>query len=261
MTEKILAIIQARMGSTRLPGKVMRTLGQFEKPSIGLLISRLAQSKSIDEIILATSNNSENDPLCEYISSLGYAVFRGDEDDVLQRFYQASIAHQGDTIVRITGDSPLIDAQICDQLIEFHRLNNADYSYLSERFCEGVDCEVINIQSLVKANTEAIKPSEREHVTLYVYNHSDKFKCQKLENDSDDSCYRFTVDNLEDAQVVEHIINHFGNEIEKVNTLQIKQYLLHHPKVNAINKDIIRNEGLLKSLAAEQASDINQTTK
>jgi spore coat polysaccharide biosynthesis protein SpsF len=259
MTQKTLAIIQARMGSTRLPGKVMQKIGLYNQPLIGLLIKRLVKTKAIDEIVLATSKNHENDPLCEYVSSLGYAVFRGDENDVLQRFYEAAITHNGDTIVRITGDSPLIDPQICDQLIKYHHDNLADYSYLSERFCEGVDCEVINMNSLTKIYKEAVKPSEREHVTLYAYNNPDKFVCQKLNNQTDDSQFRFTVDNFEDAQVVEHIINHFSNNVEDINTEQIKQLLIENPQISALNKNIIRNEGLLKSLAAEQSNTKNKS--
>lgn len=251
MTKKTLAIIQARMGSSRLPGKVMQQLGQFKQPLIGLLIKRLKKAEAIDEIILATSTNKENDPLCDYVNSLGYSVFRGDEVNVLERFYQAAKAHKGETIIRITGDSPLIDGQICDELINFHIKQNADYSYLSERFCEGVDCEVINMSSLAQINQEATKPSEREHVTLYAYNHPDKFDCHMLENNTDDSQFRFTVDNTEDAQVVEHIVNYFEDEIENIDSMQVKQFLIANPQIMALNQSITRNEGLIKSLAEE----------
>lgn len=258
VSNKTLAIIQARMGSSRLPNKVMRPLGDKHCVLIGLLLSRLTQSKLIDEIVLATSTNKENNPLCDYVKKLGYQVFRGDENDVLKRFSQAAVKYQGNTIVRITGDSPLIDSEICDKLIEFHRKKNADYSYLSERFCEGVDCEVITINALLTANDMAIKASEREHVTLYTYNNQSNIKnnCVMLENSQDDSHYRFTVDNIEDAHLVEHIVNHFGEQIEQANTEQIKQYLTNTPNVYALNKNIIRNEGLLKSLA----TDKNTTT-
>jgi spore coat polysaccharide biosynthesis protein SpsF len=255
VSNKILAIIQARMGSSRLPNKVMLKLGNKDRVLIGLLLSRLTQSKLIDEIVLASSTNKENDPLCDYVSTLGYQVFRGDENDVLKRFRQAAVKYQGNTIVRITGDSPLIDAEICDKLIEFHHRKNADYSYLSEHFCEGVDCEIITINALLAADKNAKKASEREHVTLYTYNNYDNTAnnhCVMLENSQDDSHYRFTVDNIEDAYLVGHIIDHFGDNIEQTNTEQIKQYLTNTPSVYALNQDIIRNEGLLKSLAAEK---------
>lgn len=259
MANKTLAIIQARMGSSRLPNKVMLKLGNKHRVLIGLLLSRLTQSKLIDEIVLASSTNKENDPLCDYVSALGYQIFRGDENDVLKRFSQAAVKYQGNTIVRITGDSPLIDGEICDKLIEFHHIKNADYSYLSEKFCEGVDCEVITINALLAADKNAKKASEREHVTLYTYNNRNnsaintaKNNCVMLENSQDDSRYRFTVDNLEDAHLVEHIINHFGDNIEQTNTEKIKRYLTNTPSVYALNQGITRNEGLLKSLAAEK---------
>jgi len=267
VSNKTIAIIQARMGSSRLPNKVMFKLGNKASVLIGLLLSRLTQAKLIDEIVLASSTNKENDPLCDYVSALGYRVFRGGENDVLKRFSQAAVKYQANTIVRITGDTPLIDAEICDKLIEFHHRKNADYSYLSEHFCEGVDCEVITLNALLAADKNAKKASEREHVTLYTYNNRDnrantrtknttknttKNNCVMLENSQDDSHYRFTVDNIEDAHLVGHIIDHFGDKIEQTNTEEIKQYLTNTPSVYALNQDIIRNEGLLKSLAAEK---------
>ena len=251
MTNKILAIIQARMGSSRLPNKVMRQLGQKRIPVIALLLTRLSKARLIDEVVLASSTNSENDTLCDYVSSLGYRVFRGDENDVLKRFSQAAVKYQGDTIVRITGDSPLIDSELCDQLIRFHQQQKADYSYLSERFCEGVDCEVISLKSLLNADKKAKKASEREHVTLYSYNNRDNNHCVMLENSDNDSAYRFTLDNIEDAQLIEHLVNHFGNDIADASTKQIKKYLDDNPQVYSLNQSVIRNEGLLKSLAAE----------
>ncbi|MBU2892939.1 glycosyltransferase family protein [Colwellia sp. D2M02] len=249
--KKTVAIIQARMASTRLPGKVMRCVDGYEKPLIALLLKRLAQSAYIDEIVLATSSNAENDALCHYVSAQGFEVFRGDEDDVLQRMSQAAQQYNADDVVRITGDSPLIDSEICDLLIQSHQKNKADYSYLSERFCEGVDCEVISISTLLRSEKQAKKASEREHVTLYAYNNPEQFSCFELNNNTDDSHFRFTLDNDEDAQVIEHIIKHFSSTIEQVKTLAIKQYLTNHPQVFALNKNIIRNEGLQKSLAAE----------
>jgi spore coat polysaccharide biosynthesis protein SpsF (cytidylyltransferase family) len=248
---KIVAIIQARMGSTRLPNKVMESFSQGRL--IEILLKRLEHSLLIDQVVLATSLNKENDVLSKFVSSLGYEVFRGDEDNVLQRFRDAALKYNADIIVRITGDTPLIDPAICDELINFHKDNLTDYSYLSDDYCEGVDCEVFSIAALLSANENALKASEYEHVTLYFYNNPLRFNCQPLANNSDDSCYRFTVDNKEDAKVVSHIVDFFSDEILTVTTQQIKIFLDNFPEIKAINQHIIRNEGLLISLNNENS--------
>ncbi|MBL4911535.1 MAG: glycosyltransferase family protein [Alteromonadaceae bacterium] len=246
MSENIIAIVQARMGSTRLPGKVMQKI--INKPMIEILLSRLSQSKLITQIILATSLNEENDELCEFVKSLHYSVFRGNEDDVLDRFVKASEKTNADHIVRITGDSPLIDPFICDQLIEYYLQEKADYAYLSSHFCEGLDCEVISKRALDIANKNANKMSEREHVTLYLYDHPELFLNVKLTNNTDDSHYRFTVDNQEDFTVVSNIIENNIANLQSLTSFQTKQYLDNHPEIKKLNSHIIRNEGLLKSI-------------
>ena len=246
MTTGVIAIIQARMGSSRLPGKAMYAI--MNRPLIDYLLSRLSKSKFINKIILATSTNSENDKLCKFVESKGYDVFRGDEDNVLKRFNEAAIQYSAAHIVRITGDSPLIDHDICDKLIKLYLEQGADYAYLSEHFCEGVDCEVISKSTLSIIYEKSKKKSEQEHVTLYIHNNPEDFSIVKLKNQSDDSHYRFTVDNNEDALVVSNIIENNFDNIEYLTTAEIKQYLDKKPEIKAINNHIMRNEGLIKSL-------------
>ncbi|NMP32901.1 NTP transferase domain-containing protein [Thalassotalea sp. M1531] len=251
----IVAIVQARMGSSRLPGKVMKPL--LDKPLIGHLFTRLKQSQMIDQIVLATSDDENNDELVSYITSLGFDVIRGSEDNVLNRFVKAAKQTAATDIVRITGDSPLLCADICDRLINSYFDNNADYAYLSERFAEGVDCEVISAEALLKTEANAQKASELEHVTLYVYSHPKNFKIVELDNQIDDSKYRFTVDNAEDFEVVEAIASHFQYNFEHCLYLDIKKFLDENPSVMALNSHITRNEGLQISLAADSTNNAN----
>jgi spore coat polysaccharide biosynthesis protein SpsF (cytidylyltransferase family) len=243
----ILAIIQARMSSERLPGKVMKeTLG---KPLIGYLLDRLKLSAMIDKIVLATSNLPENDGLCTYVSKSGVDVFRGSEDDVLDRFYQAATRYGATTIVRITGDCPLIDPAVCDLVINRFIKDGLDYIRTGSTFAEGLDCEVLSFQALKISWEEARLKSEREHVTLFVRNHNEMFKQLSLENSRDDSSYRVVVDEPEDFDVVKNIIEGLQKKGKNVLCFEdIKGFLDENPRIKGKNAHIIRNEGLLKSL-------------
>ena len=141
MTVSVLAIVQARMSSTRLPGKVLKKLDR--EPLIKILFQRLSRSKMIDKIILATSASEENDVLEDYVKSLGYEVYRGSEDDVLDRFYGAAQKHQPETIVRITGDCPIIDPQLVDDIIDLYQENKIDYVSNTDppTYPDGLDTE------------------------------------------------------------------------------------------------------------------------
>jgi len=246
----IVAVIQARMGSSRLPNKVMKEVDG--KPLIGYLIERLSLAKHIDKIVLATSTNQENDGLVEYVESLEVDVFRGDENDVLSRFQQVAKGYNATDIVRITGDSPLVDPEICDSLIAYYLENKLEYSFLSERFCEGVDCEVVSSNVLFKLDEYTLKPSHHEHVTLYIYQHPELFNFSFLENSSDDAKYRFTVDNKEDLFVVTHILQDMNKTNGFYSTQKVKNFLDENPEISIVNSHIIRNEGLAISLNSEK---------
>lgn len=246
----IVAVIQARIGSSRLPNKVMKEVDG--KPLIGYLIERLSLAKHIDKIVLATSTNQENDGLAKYVESLGIDVFRGDENDVLSRFQQVAKRYNATDIVRITGDSPLLDPEICDDLITYYLENKLDYAFLSERFCEGVDCEVVSSSALLKLEDYALKPSHHEHVTLYIYQHPELFNFSFLENGSDDAKYRFTVDNKEDLFVVTHILQDMNKTNCFYSTQKVKCFLDKNPEVSNVNSHIVRNEGLAISLDSEK---------
>ncbi|MDP8213181.1 MAG: glycosyltransferase family protein [Candidatus Zapsychrus exili] len=250
----IVAIIQARMGSKRCEGKVMKSV--LDKPLIGHLFERLTFSSKIDKIVLATSIDKQNDVMCEYVESLGFSVFRGDEDDVLDRYYKAALLYKADNIVRITGDCPLIDVGICDKLFEMYLNKKAEYAHLSSRFAEGLDCEIFSFGYLSTAWKEAKKKSEREHVTLYINNNLDRFKKEIMDNCVDDSSYRITVDEPEDLDVVKNIIENLYKEgIEPFDFKEVKKFLDGNPETYNKNAHIVRNEGLILSLKNDKCEE------
>lgn len=244
----ILAIIQARVSSTRLPGKVLAKV--LDKPLIGYCIERLQQSKRVGKIILATSTEKSDDQLVEYVQTLKVPVFRGSEADVLDRFYQAARPFQPETVIRVTGDCPLFDPAICDHVIDEFLKSKMDHVQTGPTFAEGVDCEAFSFAALEKAWKEARLQSEREHVTLYFVNHPDKFKRMVLKNSTDDSRYRMVVDEPEDLVVVKAVIEHFygNNKQVKFNTKDVIRFLNSRPDIMTLNSHVIRNEGLQKSL-------------
>jgi spore coat polysaccharide biosynthesis protein SpsF (cytidylyltransferase family) len=249
----VVAIVQARMGSKRLPGKVMKEVKG--KPLIGYLLERLRKSEKIDKIVLATSVNKENEVLCDYVKSLGYNIFRGSEEDVLNRYYQVAKKYNAETVVRITGDCPLIDPYICDKLIQFYFNKETDYAKLSPKFAEGLDCEVFSFEVLEKADKNAVKSSEREHVTPFIKNSPKIYNTIILDNSVDEGKYRFTVDGPEDFKVVKNIITDLSKtESDFIDFQSIKKYLDSHPDIFKMNANIQRNEGYLESLKKDKHS-------
>ena len=247
----ILAVVQARMSSTRLPGKVMKRI--VNKPSILLMFERLRMSKMIDKIILATSVHPDNDQLAAFVKDLGMDVFRGSESDVLERFYLAAKPYQPTYVVRLTGDCPLIDPQLCDQLFKACIDQRFDYAELSPEYAEGADCEILTFTALKTAYTKAVLKSEREHVTLYLNNRLDQFKKFILPNKTDDSRYRFTIDEPEDFEVVSKVFeNLYRGEKDPFTYEEIKNFLDAHQDLMKLNKHIIRNEGLAVSLKNDE---------
>lgn len=250
MKSKVTAIIQARMSSTRLSGKVlMEVMG---RPLLSYQIERLSFSKTIDKIIIATTVNREDDTIVELAQKEGLTFYRGLENDVLDRYYQTAKKHNVNHIMRLTADCPLIDPDICDSIAKVYFESGVDYIHTGQTFAEGLDCEIIGFKALRRAWFEAKQKSEREHVTLYIHNHSELFKTMVRENDIDDSRYRITVDEKEDFLVVKAILENLYRGSDTYFTIgDIKFYLDAHPEVYSLNSYIIRNEGLLKSLQAE----------
>jgi spore coat polysaccharide biosynthesis protein SpsF len=246
MKKIIGVIIQARMNSTRLPGKVL--LMVKSRPLLSYLIERLGFCKSIGEIVLATTINPSDNPIADFAKEKGLLLYRGSENDVLDRYYQASSAFQCQHIMRITADCPLIDPGICDRVAEYYLHEDFDYVVTGPSFAEGVDCEIFSFQALKTAWERANLKSEREHVTLFFLNHPEIFRSLQIENETDDSRYRITVDQPEDFQLVKLLLEALYQDQASCFTIAgIKAYLNRNPDILAINRDVIRNEGLLRS--------------
>ena len=242
MTLKIVAIAQARMGSTRFPNKVMQPI--CGTPMIGLLLERLSKAKYIDHIILATSSDPRNEPLTEYVRSLGFEVYLGSEDDVLDRYYRAAKATGADVVVRITGDCPLIDPQLVDAVVGRFKENGVDYASntMPPTYPDGLDTEVFTFKALEIAWTLAEDPRHREHVTPYI-RVSKQFVRTNLAGETVYSGERWTVDEPEDFEVIRKVFEHF-NPRRDFSWLEVLALRQEHPELFAANRHLIRNEGL-----------------
>ncbi|MCH1913324.1 aminotransferase class III-fold pyridoxal phosphate-dependent enzyme [Leptospira noguchii] len=238
---KILAIVQARTGSTRFPNKVLQKING--NSLIELLFFRLSESKLINEIILATSISQANDILTETIIKQGYSVFRGSESDVLDRYYQAAKEKKADVVVRITGDCPLVDAVLVDDVIEKFFRDHVDYCSNASppTFPDGLDIEVFSFQSLEKNWLQKKETFYREHVTPWI-RESDEFKKSSLEYHENRSDLRWTVDEPSDFEVIKKVFDHFHPDI-KFGWLEVLELYKMRPEIFSINNHIVRNEG------------------
>jgi spore coat polysaccharide biosynthesis protein SpsF len=205
---KTVIIVQARMTSTRLPGKVlMKVLG---KPLLEYLIERLRKVSLADEIVIATTINATDEPIIELCNRLGVNVCRGPEDDVLARYYQTARLYNADTVVRVTSDCPLLDPLEVDRVVGFYLSHRQEFDYVSnglvEPYPKGMDCEVFSMAALQQAFDEAASPAEREHVTLFFYQNISRFRLTNVPFSASLPPLRLTVDTREDFELVRDII-------------------------------------------------------
>lgn len=238
---RVVALVQARMGSTRLPGKVMKPVGGI--PMIELLLSRLARAKEVEQIVVATSVDVRNQPLLEHVRRLGYACEQGSENDVLDRFVQAARAHQAEVVVRITGDCPLVDSELVDEAIRRFKSARVDYfsNITPPTYPDGLDIEVCTLKALERASQETSKLFDREHVTSYL-REPGRFNTADMQHSQDLSALRWTVDEPADFTVIEKVFQHFHPRTDftwaEVLDLQRQQPDIFNP-----NQHLIRNEG------------------
>ncbi|MDM7858933.1 aminotransferase class III-fold pyridoxal phosphate-dependent enzyme [Thiopseudomonas acetoxidans] len=238
---KVVAIVQARMGSTRLPNKVMRSIVGL--PMIELLLKRLSKAKEVDQIVVATSIDPRNEPLVERVQQLGYACEQGSEKDVLSRYLQAAEAHHADVIVRITGDCPLVDPELVDTVISAFKANPVDYfsNVSPATYPDGLDIEVFTLKALQRSAQESDSEYDHEHVTPYIRNQL-SFSKSSIQHNEDLSALRWTVDELEDLQVITHIFEHFAPDIH-FSWLEVLELQKNKPELFLSNQTIKRNEG------------------
>jgi spore coat polysaccharide biosynthesis protein SpsF len=209
---KTIAIVQARMGSKRLPGKVMMDLGGATV--LARVVGRLTKSAKIHEIMVATTLAGSDDTIVRECERLKVPAFRGSESDVLDRYYQAARQCQAGIVVRITSDCPVIDPTLVDETIALFEQEKADYASntMVLTFPRGLDTEVFNFAGLERVWREGTQSYEREHVTPYFYQHPEHFRLANLNSGGDFSRYRWTVDTPEDLQLVREIYSRFQNK-------------------------------------------------
>lgn len=239
--EKTVAIIQARMGSTRLPGKVLKNL--CGKPVLEHVIDRVRQSKKIDDIVVATTDLPQDDIIMELSQKCGVKYFRGDEDDVLSRYYYAAKENRAAHIVRITSDCPLYDPNVGDDVIAFFRehdydiVSNAGALDTRRTFPPGFDTEVFSWDCLKDAFDNARNRYQREHVTPYMYESSSNHWCN-YHLDHDCSGYRLTLDTPEDFTLIQALYNHFYKGAHDFYLSEIVGFLSTEPQLLKLNEAV-----------------------
>lgn len=247
---KVVAIIQARLGSSRLPGKVLRNVGG--KPLIQFIISRLRRSLKIKKIVVATTTSELDDELVNFLSGLGVLTFRGSELDVLDRYYRTALEHKADIVVRITADDPLKCPNMIDQMIQTF-IEGVGLEYLTNSnppsYPEGADIEIFTFKALERVWEKAQLPSDREHVTPYIYN-SAEFVCSNISSPRNLSAWRWTLDYEQDLEFINTLFKIEPN-LELLDYKDIVMLIERNPEVVKINQGIIRNEGYLKSRGEE----------
>jgi spore coat polysaccharide biosynthesis protein SpsF len=248
---KILGVLQARTTSSRLPGKVLLpVLGQ---PMILRQIERLKMAQRMDALVLATSTDPSDDALAAAVYATGIAVHRGSLDNVLDRFIGAASPFHPEWVVRLTGDCPLADPQLVDRLISETLAAAADYgsTALAPTFPDGLDAEIVRFDILRQIACEPRTSAEREHVTLAIHRNPALFKLHSVTGSHDLSAMRWTVDEPSDFAFVTAVYEALYPANPAFGTCDILNLLHVHPEFARLNGDIQRNEGLLKSLAAE----------
>ena len=245
-------IIQARMGSTRLPGKVLKNV-EGEKTILYFVVKQLQECKMIDKIVVATTDLEEDIQIVDYSKKLGVEYFRGDPQNVLKRHYECAKKFSMSTIVRIPSDKPLIDPTIVDENIKFFNENSYDYvtNFLSKSTCpSGTEVEIFTYNALEIAYKNAKLPSEKEHVTPYFPNHENEFKIKHRENSENLSNLRFAVDRSEDLELVKIIISKINKR--PILVKDIVNLFNLEPELIKLNQDVNRSEGDEKSLKEDE---------
>lgn len=235
---KIVAIIQARMTSTRLPGKVLKKI--LGKTLLEYQLERVQRSQYIDEIVVATTVNKTDDPIVQLCSQLGYTIYRGSEEDVLSRYYEAAINAEADVVVRLTSDCPIIDFKVIDEVINYYKHNNFDYvtNTLKNAFPRGYDVEVFSKAALQEAHHSACAQRYREHVTISMYENPESFKIGLYGKESVQSKYRLTVDTKEDFKLISLIISELYNWNRYFDLKDLDELFKRKPELLLINSNV-----------------------
>lgn len=236
---KVVAIIQARMGSERLPGKVLQHI--HGKTMLARVVERTARIQGVHEVVVATTVEAPDDRIVDACRALGVPVFRGSQEDVLDRYYQAAKQHAADAVMRITSDCPLLDPEVSGKVLNEFLIHCPDYASNSARrtYPRGLDTGVMTFEALERTWREATQPYEREHVTIYMYRHPEKFRLLSVESglETNYSHYRWTVDTPEDLEFVRAVYGLFPGRDDS-SWLDVVQALERRPDIVAINRHI-----------------------
>lgn len=237
---KIVAIIQARMGSTRLPGKVLMDLGG--KTVLARVVSRLRRAGRVNEIVIATTDSVADDAIVRECHRLKVEYFRGSENDVLDRYYRASRACAAGAVVRLTSDCPVIDPQLVDETTRVFQQRGGDYcsNVFPRTYPRGLDTEVFTVAALEQAWRDAHDPYEREHVTPYFYRHPELFRLVSQQGQIDYSRYRWTLDTAADLELLRAIYSRFDN-IDVFSWSEAVQLMECEPELAELNSQVVQN--------------------
>lgn len=254
---KVIAVIQARMSSSRLPGKVLRPI--LGRPMLAYQLERVSQAERIDKVIVATSTDESDDPIEHFCQQAQVACYRGSLNDVLGRYVGAAGPEQPDHVVRLTGDCPLSDPAIIDAVVDLHCSTGVDYTTNSAipTLPDGFDVEVVRFDALQEAHMKAELPSEREHVTPYIRNRPAYFEQIDYLHPIEWANYRLTVDYPEDFVLVQRVFKELYPVNSTFTVADVMQLLNRYPQWLRLNEHFERNEGLKKS-EAEDAAHLNR---
>lgn len=254
MAERVIVVIQARLGSTRLPGKALADLAG--RPMLAHVAERAKAIPGIDGVVLATTVNQGDDALEAFAREIGVDCVRGSEEDVLDRFLVAARETKAEAIVRITADCPLLDPEVSGQVLAKYLALRPDVDYVSNvhppTYPDGLDTEVFSVEALGRAAREARRDSEKAHVTPYLWNTRGRFRIHNVDYPKDLSRHRWTVDTQADLDFVREVFKALGPEACRAGMHDVLRVLDVRPDILALNAGIHRNEGFERSLAAER---------
>lgn len=244
MEKKIVFVIQARLGSSRLPGKVLKPLEAWNP--IEILVRRLLQEWPLDNIIFAIPDSPSNIPLESTLKNLGVRIQKGSEVDVYQRFTGAVHSLENSFFIRLTADCPLVSIELIKMGIDKFLHGGYDVVHSGNRVAEGLDFEIIDRAAFLAIGKNKMTELQREHPTLYFYHMRDHYRIFDLEppNEQDDSKFRITLDEVDDLSLISSIVKYFGENIFTCKWSEIRQYLIENKDLMKINSHIERNEGL-----------------
>lgn len=248
---KVTAILQGRVGSTRLPGKVLLPLAG--KPVMQHVYERILHCSRVDRIIIATSDAPQDDPIVELFENQGVPVFRGSESDPLDRYYHASIEHGAEHVVRVMADCPLTDPKVIDEVVNSYFEGDCDLCYLGGEYPTGLDTTVFSFQALKRCHLEAQQRSEREHVTSYMTNNPEQFRIKVVEMHEGLYHHRWVMDHEADYRFMQAVYETLYKPGDLFVSRDILSLLDSRPDLAEINAGLPRDEGIRKAMADEQS--------